>query len=140
MEIRIRKLEIDSYGYDPPHTEFFISNNQFSATIDEYIDESFWVDFGKSLQLFPKHLQDEVVFPKIGIPETYNPIYLRAFVYDGSGHCALEVKIIHQSSAPYSAFAHFFILREAASLNRLGKSLEKWVNSDEWEFVFNDGY
>ncbi len=136
MEIRIRKLKIDSYGYDPPHTEFFISNNQFSATADEYIDESFWLDFGKALQSFPKNLEDEVVFHKIGVPETYNPIRLRAFVYDGSGHCALEVKIIKQSSAPYSAFAHFFILCEAATLNRLGRSLEMWVHSGEMNFIF----
>src|SRR5687768_9090633 len=129
MEIRIRKLEIDPYGYDPPHTEFYISNNQFSAMVDEYIDESFWLDFGKALQSFPKNLKDEVLFQKLGIPATYNPIYLRAFVYDGSGHCALEVKVIRQSTAPYSALAHFFILCEAATINRLGKSLEMWVNS-----------
>jgi hypothetical protein len=79
-----------------------------------------------------------VVFEN-GAPEGkyYCYILLKAFVYDGVGHSALEVKISNQSSSPYRALAHFYLLSEAATLNRLGKSLELWARSKEKEFLFS---
>jgi hypothetical protein len=135
MEIQIRKISIDDYGYDPPHTELLISNNDFSARREEYINDSFWLNFGIELQSFPKNLKDEVVFG-FGNAESDNPIFLRAFVYDGVGHSALEVKITRQSSPPYSASAHFYILCEVATLNLLGKELELWIKSAQNDFIF----
>jgi hypothetical protein len=76
-------------------------------------------------------LKHEVVFG-----EPHHPIFLRAFIYDGVGHCALEVRINNPALPPYSASAHFYILCEVATLNRLGKLLEKWVRSSESEFMF----
>ena len=131
MEIRVHKLKIDDYGYDPPHTQVFISNEGFSARQEDYIDESYWLTFGNELQSFPKTLKHEVIFG-----EPHFPIFFRAFVYDGLGHSALEVRINNSAPPPYSASVHFYILCEVATLNRLGKLLEKWIRSGEREFMF----
>jgi hypothetical protein len=67
----------------------------------------------------------------------YCYILLRVFAYDGVGHSALEVKIHNPSTPPYKRLAHFYILGEAATFNRLGQSLEEWVRSKEPQFVFS---
>ena len=136
MQIRIRKLDEDEY--DAPHVELFISGEGFAARQDSYIDDEEWLEFGAALQSFPKNLEHEAAFEN-GAPEGkyYCYIRLRAFVYDGVGHSALEVKISNQSSPPYRASCHFYVTCEAATLNRLGKSLELWARSKETEFVFS---
>ena len=136
MQIRIRKLGEDDY--DAPHVELCISDDGFAARQDSYIDDEEWVEVGGALQSFPKNVEHEVAFEN-GAPEGkyYCYILLRAFVYDGVGHSALEVKISNPSPPPYGASAHFYVSCEAATLNRLGKSLELWARSKEAEFVFS---
>lgn len=137
MEIRIRRLGEDEYGYDPPHVELFISGDGFAARQDSYVNDEEWEEFALALQSFPANVEQEVAF-EYGAPEGKNYCYilLKAFVYDGVGHSALEVKVSNLNSPPYKASAHFYILSEAATLNRLGKSLELWARSKENEFLF----
>jgi hypothetical protein len=136
MQIRIRKLSEDDY--DVPHVELSISGDGFAARQDSYVENEEWLEFGAALQSFPKNIEHEVAFES-GAPggEYYCYILLRAFVYDGVGHSALEVKISNQSQPPYGASAHFYVSCEAATLNRLGKSLELWARSKETRFVFS---
>ena len=136
MQIRIRKL--DEADYDTPHVELFISSGGFAAHQDSYIDDQEWLEFGVALQSFPKNMEHEVAFEH-GAPggKYHCYILLRAFVYDGVGHSAIEVKISQQSPPPYGTSAHFYVSCEAATLNRLGKSLELWTRSKETEFVFS---
>lgn len=137
MRIEIRKLNIDEYGYDPPHTEIFISDNGFSARHEEYIDDIFWLEFSRKLLSFPRNLKHEVTFGN-GHSESSASIFLRAFVYDEVGKSALEIKVNRPSAPPHFASTHFYILCEAATLNRLGKSLEYWINSGARDFIFPD--
>ncbi|HJR09599.1 MAG TPA: hypothetical protein VJ842_20225 [Pyrinomonadaceae bacterium] len=136
MQIRIRKLDEDEY--DARHVELLISGDGFAARQDSYVADEEWIEFGVALQSFPKNIDHEVDFEN-GAPEGkyYCYILLRAFVYDGVGHSALEVKISNQSLPPYGALAHFYVSCETAMLNRLGKSLELWARSKETEFVFS---
>jgi|SRR5215204_3979351 len=136
MQIRIRKLSDDEY--DTPHVELFVSGDGVAARQDSYVDDDEWLEFGAALQSFPKSVGHEVAFEN-GAPEGKYTCYilLRAFVYDGVGHSALEVKLSNQLSPPYSASAHFYVRCEAATLNRLGKSLELWARSKEYEFLFS---
>lgn len=137
MEIRIRKLDEDD---DAPHVELFISGGGFAARQDSYVGDEEWLEFGAALQSFPKSVEHEVAFEN-GAPggEFYCHILLRAFVYDGVGHSALEIRVSNQSRPPYGASAHFYAPCEAATLNRLGRSLELWARSKETEFVFSTG-
>ncbi len=137
MRISIEKLDED---VDEPHVRLIISSGDFSAAQDSYISDEYFLEFGKALQTFPQHLKHEVIFDD-GSPDPkyYCYILLRAFVYDGVGHSALEVRIENHGVAPYSAAAHFHILCEVATLNDLGKSLESWVVSKEKKFVYPNG-
>src|ERR1700753_2039818 len=119
MQFRIRKLDEDPY--DAPHVELSISGEGLAARQDSYVDDEEWLEFGKALQSFPKNVEHRVSFEN-GAPEGryYCYILLRAFVYDGVGHSALEVKIRNQSQPPYGASAHFYVQCEAATLNRMG--------------------
>lgn len=136
MQLRIRKLDEDEYV--APHVELFIAGADFSACLDSYVDDEEWLKFGLALQSFPGSIEHEVTFEN-GAPEGKYHCYilLRAFHFDGVGHSALEVKLSNQSPPPYGAIAHFYVSCEAATLNRLGKSLELWARSKEMEFVFS---
>jgi len=136
MQFRLRKLDVDEY--DAPHVEVSVSGGGFAARQDSYIEDDEWVEFGMALKAFPQRLEHEVTFEN-GAPEGkyYCYILLRALVYDGVGHSALEVKISNNSTPPHSAAAHFYIPCEAAALNRLGESLEAWARSKEYEFAFS---
>lgn len=122
---------------DAPHVELVVSHGAFAASQDSYISDEEFVQFGKGLQSFPQNLKHEVTFengsPK---PNYYCYIRLKAFVYDGVGHTALEVLMENHSQVPYASSSHFYILCEAATLNRLGKMLEEWIRSKEQEFEF----
>lgn len=136
MRFRLRKLHVDNY--DAPHIEVSVSGGGFAALQDSYIEDDEWLEFGAALRSFPKRLEHEVIFEN-GAPEGeyYCYILLRAFVYDGVGHSALEVKMSNSLGPPHSASAHFFIPCEAATLNRLGESLASWARSKESEFIFS---
>jgi len=96
MQFWLRKREVDDY--DAPHVEVSVSGGGFSARQDSYIEDEEWLEFGTALRSFPRSLEHEVTFEH-GAPEGeyYCYILLRAFVYDGVGHSALEVKISSRS-------------------------------------------
>lgn len=134
MKISIKKLDEDA---DAPHIELKISSGNFSATQDSYISDEYFLEFGKELQMFPRSLKHEVIFEDGSLdPKYYCYIKLRAFIYDGVGHSAFEVRIENHGVVPYSASSNFYILCEAATLNNLGKALESWVASKEKEFIY----
>ena len=134
MRIKIKKLDDD----DPPHVQLFISHGDFAAGQDSYIYDEEFLEFGVGLQSFPQDLAHEVSFES-GSPDPKYHCYirLRAFVYDGVGHSALESRVENHLDEPYSATAHFYILCEAATLNHLGRLLESWISSKEREFEFS---
>lgn len=135
MLIKIKKLDED---VDAPHVELFISFKDFAASQGSYISDKEFIEFGKALQSFPQNIKHEVKFES-GSPEpnSYCYIRLKAFVYDGLGHTALEVLVENHLAVPYRASSHFYILCEAATLNRFGKLLESWARSKEQEFEFS---
>ncbi len=135
MFLRITKLDED---VDAPHVELFVSYGDYSAAQDSYISDEELIKFGKEPQSFPQNLEHRVIFES-GSQESnyYCYLKLRAFVYDGVGHTALEVRFENHLDAPYSATMHFHVLCEAAMLNRLGHSLESWVRSKEKEFEYS---
>jgi len=135
MFLRVTRLDQD---IDAPHVDLYISHGNYSALQDSYVTNDEFISFGRELQSFPKALDHEVVFENGSAePKYYCYLKLRAFIYDGVGHSALEVRFENHLDAPYSATAHFHVLCEAAALNRLGHSLESWARSTEPLFEFS---
>lgn len=134
MNIRIQRLGED---YDAAFVELFVSDDGFAARQEFYAHDEQWLEFGAALQSFPRSVEHEVSF-ECGTPEGECGSYalLRAFVHDAVGHAALEVRLREQAPPPHCASAHFYILCEAATLNRLGRALELWSRSRGAEFVF----
>lgn len=131
----ISKLSSDPSGYDPSHTEFYISDGRYAAAQDSYLDDSQWLEFARNLQSFPGDLASEVIFGGV-YPEAAYYIFLRAFIFDEVGHAALEIRIARNGDEVLTAKSHFSIRCEVATLNRLGSELQRWIESGDNEFEF----
>jgi len=94
--------------------------------------------FGRTLREFPRPSADEVVFENgSNAPNSYSWLVLRAFVFDGVGHSALEVECQRNGTRLVSARSRFAVELEPASINRLGSELASWASSaGEQTFVF----
>lgn len=96
-----------------------------------------FAEFGRALAGFPASTADEVKFQLGGIdPSWAQYLLLRAFVYDGAGHCAVELKAESRGDTLASSSAHFAVPTEAASLNEMGRLLEAWALSPSMPFSF----
>ena len=136
--VRLRIHQYDDIEDDTPHVEIFVEDNGYAARQDTYASRDEFAAFGRSLQMFPQTVKQEVVFESGSpSPKWACHILLRAYVADRSGHTSLEVRISNNLSGQHHASAHFHILCEAAALNRLGQSLESWAHSGRREFEYS---
>ncbi|MDH4259588.1 MAG: hypothetical protein OEW16_04715 [Gammaproteobacteria bacterium] len=94
-------------------------------------------EFGTKLEAFPSSVKDSVVFEYgTSDPKVYCWVRLRAYVYDGAGHSALEVMAQNNLEPPVQASALFSVKLEAATLNKLGQELVAWSRLKEGDFEF----
>jgi len=93
--------------------------------------------FAKELQAFPASVTDEIVYemgPKG--EDAYSWMRLRAYVFNPSGHTALQIVSRCNPSPELRSSCQFSLPIEAASLNRLGEELEHWRFESEEPFEF----
>lgn len=120
---------------------FSMQGSGFAAEIDFYDYPEPIETFGRSLYEFPRSSTDEVVFENgSNAPNAYSWLVLRAFVFDGVGHSALEIKCQRNGTRLVSARSRFAVELEPATINRLGSELATWASSPGDEsFVFDSG-
>jgi hypothetical protein len=93
--------------------------------------------FGQSLIGFPNSISHEVKFEVGSTDPTYaHHLLLRAFVYDGVGHCAFEFKAESRGNSLASSSVRFAVPIEAASLNEMGRRIVAWSLSPTEPFTF----
>jgi hypothetical protein len=117
---------------------FSVHGSGFAAEINFYDYPEAMETFGRTLREFPRSSADEVVFENgSNAPNSYSWSVLRAFVFDGVGHSALEVECQRNGTRLASARSRFAVELEPASINRLGSELASWASSaGEQTFVF----
>lgn len=93
--------------------------------------------FGQGLIDFPNSTSHEVKFELGSTDPSYaEHLLLRAFVYDGAGHCAVEFKAESRGNSLVSSSVRFAVPTEAASLNELGRRIVAWSLSPTEPFIF----
>ncbi|WP_069264785.1 hypothetical protein [Paraburkholderia nodosa] len=119
---------------------YSMQGSGFAAEVDFYVYPESMETFGRTLQEFPRSSTDEVVFENgSNAPNSYSWLVLRAFVFDGVGHSALEVECQKNGTRLISARSRFAVELEPATINRLGYELMSWISSGvEQPFVFTD--
>ena len=118
---------------------FSMQGSGFAAEIDFYDYLASIEAFGRTLQEFPRSSTDEVVFENgSNAPNAYSSLVLRAFVFDGVGHSALEVECQRNGTRLICARSRFAVDLEPATINRLGYELANWASSaTDRSFLFN---
>ncbi len=124
---------------DAPHTQIGLADGAYSASQDSHVSREYWIEFGQALQSFPQTPKHEALFES-GSRDAgyYCYIRLRAYERDMAGHAAFEVEMTNHSTGASHRSSHFHVFCEAAALNRLGHSLERWARSDSPKFEFTD--
>ena len=93
--------------------------------------------FGQALMDFPTSTSHEVKFELGSTDPSYGDhLLLRAFVYDGAGHCAVEFQAESRGDALDSSSVRFVASTEAASLNEMGRKIVAWSLSPAEPFRF----
>ena len=143
--IRFEQLWEDSDGM--VQLLISLSNDIYSCEQDIYVYPEEIITFGQQLEKFPKNLEDEATL-EYGLdnPNYYSSLLLRAYVYNQTGHVALEFKINNNAKNNEHSSAHFHVLSEPIFLNKIGRQLKTWAKNMqepykyEWEIIKNQGY
>ena len=94
-------------------------------------------EFGQALIGFPSSTSDEVRLELGSMDPMYaDYLLVRAFVYDGAGHCAIEFKAESRGDAITSSSVRFAVPTEAATLNEMGRRIVAWALSPTEPFAF----
>jgi hypothetical protein len=119
--------------------QFSMQGSGFAAEVNFYNYPESIETFGRTLYEFPRSSTDEVVFENgSNAPNSYSWLVLRAFVFDGVGHSALEVECQRNGTRLVSARSRFAVELEPATINRLGSELASWASlASERSFVFD---
>ena len=113
------------------------SNGEFAGMLKFYIDGTDLIEFARRLCVFPSTLQDEACFRLGDRGESWAYyLSLRAFVFDRSGHTALEIEIDNREVGHQRGRAAFAIRCEVASLNELGRKLVAWIDRPDEMLVW----
>lgn len=135
MNIVFNRLWVDSD--EMLQVELFLEGNGYAATQDFYLYSDTLKIFGRKLQEFPSSVSDEAIL-EVGSSEATHYCWakLRAYVYDGSGHTALELCTKRNGAPHVCAQSKFSVVIEAAALNNLGLKIEKWAFDNKESLVF----
>lgn len=118
---------------------FSIEGSGYAAEITFYCYPETIEAFGRTLGEFPRSSIDEVVFENGSTaPNSHSWLALRAFVFDGVGHSALEVECQRNGTRLLSTRSRFAVELEPATINRLGSELAVWASSageESFEFA-----
>ena len=115
-------MEDDEIQYD-----VIISNGITTSCLDFYAYFDEFVDFGNSLKIFPKNINDVVLY-ELGEqnPKWAYFMQLKTYCYQSNGYCAIDVIIDNHGTRPYENKVTFSITTLPASINKLGEVLSSW--------------
>lgn len=115
----------------------FERGDGYDARQDVYLYPTELAEFGRRLRSFPSSVTDEVSF-RVGAKdhEGYSALALRAYVFNDSGHTALQVSLWGNPAPELRANFDASVPVEAATLNRLGEELEAWALNNDEPFEF----
>jgi hypothetical protein len=114
-----------------------LAGNGRQAWSEAYSYPETFSQFGQSLTQFPGSTADEVRLELGSTDPGYaEHLLIRAFVYDGSGHCAVEFKAHTRGDALAASSCQFAVPTEAASLNELGRMMVAWAAKPVEPFAF----
>lgn len=137
MRLALRRLWKDDDGMLQLHLHAANGARSIAQDFYSYLEEL--AEFGTKLQAFPISAKDMVVFEYGSTDPTlkfYCWVRIKAHVYDGTGHAALEFAVHNNQEPPDHASAQFSVKLEAATLNRLGQELAAWSRSNDGDFEF----
>jgi hypothetical protein len=135
MRISLQRLWEDDDGM--LQLQLTAANGARAMSQDLYAYPKTLEEFGVKLQAFPSSAKDSAVFEYGSTdPKVYCWVRVRAYVYDGTGHSALEFAAHNNLEEPAQASAQFSVKLEAAALNELGKALAVWSRSKQGDFEF----
>lgn len=114
-----------------------LAGNRRHSWGEAYCYPETFSQFGQALIEFPKSTSDEVKFELGSIDPSYpDYLFIRAFIYDNSGHCALEFKMESRGNSLASSSVRFSVPTEAAALNEMGRKIVVWSLSPKEPFTF----
>jgi len=119
------------YDEDCWEIEIRASNGRFTAaTFDPiYTQPEELARFAEQLVAFPKTIKDEARFEQ-GDPASESAhILVRAFLFDGSGHSAIEFAARDHPNARFASSSRFYLFAEAAAINRFGQRILTWLHN-----------
>jgi len=113
-----------------------IASQRLETHVNLYMHEAAWKDFGKQLIIFPKHVDEVLVFDASLYGMYHNSIRFEAYCYDWQGHTALRIITDNNAANPHRVKLEFSIPVEAGSLNQLGHMLANWQPTISPEIVW----
>lgn len=126
-----------SVDYDGDCTfDVTISKGTIETHIHFYGSTDAWKDFGEQLVIFPKRVEDSVVFDATTNGFYMDSLLLKAYCYDAQGHTAISIITDNNYSDPDQCRLDFSVSAEAASTNHLGHLLLNWQVENESEIVW----
>ena len=135
MRLSLRRLWKDDDGM--LQLELSAQNGRRALSQDFYAYPEDLRQFGAKLEAFPTSVEDAPTFEYgANDPKVYCWLRLRAYVFDGSGHSALELMVQNNKQPPEQASALFSTKLEAAALNKLGQELVAWSRLNEGDLEF----
>ena len=135
------KIKIKYLDQEMEHFEISFECSEYKTTQDSYGYKEDFLIFGNKLANFPLNIDDRAIFESGSDQENYYcHIRIKAYVYNKSGHTALEINTKNNLMKPANAEVKFNIICEAAEINRIGHMLKIWSTSDKKEFVYESSY
>lgn len=120
-------IRIARIPYEEPYHLCLVmraSNGSHRAEITFYVNAKDLIEWADHLEVFPKHGTDVFLW-EVGSerPEDRFAHYVRfrAFIHDGSGHCALQLRFNNNQDPPGREVAEFCIRAAASQINHLGR-------------------
>jgi hypothetical protein len=135
MRLHIKPLWIDDDSLMKVRVS--LDGNERLSWAESYGYPETFSEFGQALVDFPRSVSHEVKLELGSNDPSYSEyLLLRAFVYDGAGHCAVEFKAESRGDSITSSSVRFAVPTEAASLNDMGRMLMAWSLSPAEPFTF----
>jgi hypothetical protein len=94
------------------------------AEIEFYVSSKDLLAWAEHLEVFPRHKSDVFLWER-GSERSEDGfayyIRFRVFIFDGSGHCAVQLRFNNNQDLPDREIAEFCITAEPSQINRLGR-------------------
>lgn len=126
--IRIERIWSDENNIE---VEFSASSVNIFSQINFFTDKNKLLELREKLIKFPWVENKTIEWIEGSTEENgYAYFYFRVFIIDRAGHVAIEIKMDNKCKEPYTLQSHFYIQTEIASINELGKNIDKLLLED----------